>query len=286
MIAANQDVVILVASCDAYQDLWTPFFRLLDRHWPDRPFAVYLGAGMSSSAPDGVTILRSSAGRDWSGCMIDYLGQIHEPYVLVTLDDFFLRNRVDTSLVLDCVAFARANQAIQVRLIPRPKPTHHLPSETLIGECEAGSPYRLSTQAAIWNRTKLLALLRSGESIWSFEHNGNARCAAIPHGFYSVWQPVLPYEGCFAHHVIEKGKWLLHEKCIFAWSDIGCDFARRETLPLSQTLLYQAAQALDRSLAWLPWRTKRNVKQRLKVMLEPFFRAYFRKMGGMPKPPP
>src|SRR4051794_37784312 len=114
---------LLVVSCDPYADLWPPFFALLRRHWADCPFPVYLGTGENSRPPEGVAVLRSAGGKDWSRCMRDYLDALPQPYVLVMLDDFFLRRAVSNADVVACLRFAEANQATQVRLIPRPKPT-------------------------------------------------------------------------------------------------------------------------------------------------------------------
>jgi hypothetical protein len=278
------DCALLVVSCDAYADLWNPFFTLLHRHWPDCPFPVYLGTGQLECNTAGVTVLRSDGGRDWSRCVLDYLEQLPQTHVLMTLDDFFIRQQVPTDKVLHCLKFAQAISSIQVRLIPRPPPTDRLAGESLIGESAAGSPYRLTAQAAIWNRTALHALLRPGESIWNFEHQGNARASAQPHGFYSVWHPVLPYQGQLAHHVVEKGKWLPHEKWIFARQKIGCDFTRRATLPLGQTLLYHAAQILDRSLDIMSWQNKARVKTGLKRILKPLMHRQFSRMGGTAPP--
>ena len=276
------DCALLVMSCDAYSDLWTPFFSLLNRHWPDCPLPVYIGTGTLSCGFPGVSVLKSDGGRDWSKCFKDCLEQLGTKYVLVTLDDFFLRRAVPTNEVLRCLRFAEATDAIQVRLIPRPRPTNRLPHEKLIGECAPGSPYRLCMQAAIWNRMKLLELLCSGESIWEFEHNGNARVSKTPGGFYSVWHSVLPYQGFFAHHVVEKGKWLPHEKWIFARQKIGCDFSQRDTLPWSRTLFYHLAQIVDRMLDLLPWRAKLRSKRLLKIMLRPFIGHAIDHLGQTP----
>jgi hypothetical protein len=269
-------------SCGAYQDLWSPFFTLLDRHWPLCPFAVYLGAEEKGWENPNVRILNAEAGgRDqWSRQLIHYLQQLPCPYVLMMLDDFFLRSAVATSDVLHCLEFAQRRQAIQTRLVPRPAPTNRLPGEALIGECAPGLPYRLSTQAAIWNRVGLIELLRPRESIWEFEHNGNRRALALPHGFYSVWRPVLPYQGILAHHVIEKGKWLPHERWIFGRLRIGCDFTRRGTLSWGQTILYHAAQMLGRVLDILPWRTRTKVKSTIKRVLGPLLKKQIARMGG------
>lgn len=275
----SADCALLVLTCDSYSDLWTPFFKLLERHWPDRPFPLYLGAGAATFDSPAVTMLRSNAGRDWSQCVIEYLDQLPQRQVLILLDDFFLRRRVDTSAVMRCLAFSRTKQATQLRLVSRPGPTGRFPEDDLIGECAAGSPYRLSMQAAIWDRAKLRELLRAGESIWEFEHNGNSRATGQPGGFYSVWRSVLPYEGFFAHHVVEKGRWFFHERWIFTRQNIGCDFTRRDTLPAGQTAFYHLAQLLDRSLNPLGWRAKSAIKRRLRRWLDPLIGRQLQRLG-------
>lgn len=271
---------MLVASCDAYSDLWRPFFELRRRHWPDCPFPIYLGAGSLDCGEAGVRTLHSTAGKNWSACMIDYLRLIATPYVLIMLDDFFLRRPVRTDQILYCLNFAQRTDAVQVRLIPRPGPSNRLPGEKLIGECVAGLPYRLDMQAAIWDRLSLSKLLTPGESIWEFEHKGNERALDIPHGLYSVWRSALPYDGILAHHVVEKGLWLVHEKWIFGQKNLGCDFSRRGTLPPFQTLLYHAAQLLDLLLSVLPWKIKLTVKKRIKFLIGIFAPREIRRMSG------
>lgn len=271
---------LLVVSCDAYADLWPPFFSLLRRHWPDCPFPIYLGTGENSAAPEGITVLRSAGGRDWSRCAADYLDALPQPYVLMMLDDFFLRRAVNNRDLMHCLRFAQEKQAVQLRLIPRPKPTERLAGEALIGACAAGTPYRLSTQAAIWDRKKLRALLAANESIWEFELNGNHRADAHSAGFFSVWKPVLPYNGLLAHHVVEKGKWLPHEKWVFGRQKIGCDFSRRDTLSWRYALFYQAVQATSQLLGLLPPAFNRRTKQRIKSFLHPLLGTQFSRLRG------
>lgn len=271
---------LLVASCDAYSDLWMPFFALLRRHWPNCPFPIYLGSGNLECRQPQVTTLFSDGGRDWSLCMRDYLGQLEFPHVLMMLDDFFLRKIVPTERVIECLEFAQRSKATQVRLVARPGPTDRLPGERLVGECAPALPYRLSTQAAIWDRQRLMDLLCPEESIWEFEHNGNRRAEATSHGFYAVWKPVLPYEGILTHHVVEKGKWLAYEKWNFGRQRIGCDFTRRNTLPLGQTLLLLAAALGDRLLIRLPWRARTRCKLGLKRITRPLFRKRADRMSG------
>lgn len=63
------DVAVVVASCDAYADLWEPFFRLFRRYWPDCPYPVYLGSNFRTYRinPSGLwQSERTSVGRPGS----------------------------------------------------------------------------------------------------------------------------------------------------------------------------------------------------------------------------
>ena len=115
--------------------------------------------------------------------------------------------------------------------------------------------------------------------------NGNRRIANEPTGFYAVWKSVLPYENFWAHHVVEKGKWLPHEKWYFAKADVGCDFTRRGTLSWSQAIFYQVVQASVRLLAFLPWRFQVQIKNGLRRILRPVFRQRFERLRSPPKQP-
>jgi hypothetical protein len=258
----SEDCALLVISCDRYSDLWKPFFTLLRRHWPDCPFQVFLGAETKSWTGHGIRTLKSGIeGEDWSGCLYKYLNQISQPYVLVMLDDFFLRRRVPTETILECLGFAELANAVQVCLIPFPVPSDRLETSKIVGECAVGMPYRLNTQAAIWNRSAFRELLRPGESIWEFEQFGNIRALAYAHGFYAARQPILPYPGLLAHHVIQRGRWFPHQKWYFGRMNIGCNFEARESLSWFQTLKYHLIRIADRSLDVFPWQTKSRLKQ-------------------------
>jgi hypothetical protein len=274
----SDECALLVMSCDGYSELWAPFFSLLKRHWPDCPFPVFLGAGIKSWNGDGVCTLKSSIeDRDWSGRLYEYLGQISQPNILMMLDDFFLRRHVSTDIVLECLSFAKSANAIQVCLIPFPGPSGRLDTSKIVGESAPGMPYRLNSQAAIWNRSVLRELLRPGESIWEFEQFGNIRALAYAHGFYAARQAVLPYQGLMGHHVIQRGRWFPHQKWYFGRMEIGCDFGARGSLPWSQTFKYHLIRVADRILDVFPWRTKAALKRVARRLLGPLRK----KMGGM-----
>lgn len=271
---------LLVLSCDAYADLWRPFFTLLIQNWPACPYRVFLGAGvLKFDAPD-VTTLGSNAGRDWSQCVLDYLEQIPTPYVLLMLDDFFLRRKVTGDEIHHCLDFAEHNNAKQVRLVPRPGPSRNIPGVKWIGWCDPDLRYRISTQAAIWDKQALIGLLRGGESAWQFERNASKRAAAEPGGYFASRRALLPYTGLFAHHVVEKGKWLPHERWIFSRKRVGCDFSKRAVLGWSPTLVCQAARLTHLTLSWFPYRRAEWLRRSVRRVVSWFVPSWLEQLGG------
>jgi hypothetical protein len=183
------------------------------------------------------------------------------------LDDFFLRGKVDTSRVDHCLDFAVRHNAQQVRLIPRPGPTGTVQGENIVGVCALGSRYRVCTQAAIWKKMALAGLLKAGESAWEFEHNATLRAQATDAtGHFAVFRAALPYEGCFAHHVVEKGRWLPHERWIFSAKKIGCDFSKRGTLGWPDTVVCLAASQTVRFLSLFPRKPAERARRLLRAI--------------------
>ncbi len=82
-MAASDPVAVLVISCDAYRDLWRPFFELFWRHWPDCPYPVHLGSELYTHADSRVRRLDVGAQPDWSTACARMLERIEAPTTLV-----------------------------------------------------------------------------------------------------------------------------------------------------------------------------------------------------------
>jgi hypothetical protein len=285
--AVHSRAAVLVSSCDAYDDLWRPFFSLWEAYWPDCHYPVYLGAGEKRCDFNGVTSLASTGGRDWSLCLTEHLEQLRHEWVLLLLDDFFLRRRVSTRAIEHCLDFAVRHQVDCLRLVTRPGPTHQIQGEALVGECAPELRYRVNTQGSIWRRDALLGLLRKGESIWEFEHKAGHRAIEAKLRVCCTRQSVLPYEGFFAHHVVEKGRWFPHEKWLFRDPKLGCDFTRRSTLSWRETLLYQTAHGVHRVLRVLPWNFRQRLTQGIGAVAHKVLPSQVGRMSGKkPSPAP
>lgn len=281
---SRSDCAILVSSCDSYSDLWVPFFHFFNEFWSDCPLPVYLGSESLSYTGPGcgdVKSVHACGGMlDWSSCAIAYLRQIKEPYVLLMLDDFFLRENVRMAAVEYCLQYARKTNAKQLRLAPLPGPRSACDEQYLIGPLDYGVRYRVSTQPAIWDREHLLTMLIPGESIWQFEHAGSGRAAGID-GYFATIRDVVPYRGLLTHHAVEKGRWLPHELLRLRLHRVEVN-PRRGVMDLRSYCLYMLASLTNRMLRRVP---------RVRGLMLPAIKNYARwilgerveRMGGLVK---
>lgn len=211
MSVRSSDCVVLVPSCDAYGDLWPVFLHGFHKHWRDCPFRLIIGTNERTDAGAGAETLQSDGGLVWSDRLIDYLNAVSSEYVILMLEDFVLRRDVRASDVDRAMATMVAEKLDCLRLIPRPPPATRRVGGKWFEEIRAQEIYRISTQTAVWRREFLLSILRRGESIWDFEMTAPSRLPATSR-IWGSYERVIPYEGIFVHHVLEKGKWIPYER--------------------------------------------------------------------------
>ena len=240
----NELCTILVSSCDAYSDLWEPFFQLYRRYWPDRTFDLALITEAKGFGNPEVRALKMGAGRDWSSMLSDALIHLNTPYVLLTLEDFFLRGPVSNKLVEQLLGQMRLNDLQMLRLVPRPGPSIAVPGFSLFGLISREAPYRVSTQASFWDVQTLRHLLVPGERALEFEVNAS-RLSRSSGTFASVWRPALPYR----HHVVERCKWFPWEARRFSRMDIGVDLSARAIMPPLETMHWLCRKVLGPAVA-------------------------------------
>lgn len=196
---------VLISSCDNYQDLWEPFFTLFFRYWPDCPYPVYLGTNHLIYDHPRVKTIGVGDDTDWSSSFRCTLEQIPCPYVIVMIEDFLPTKSVDTAKIDRLITYMEAKGAGCLRLFPCPGPDLLCLDNPEVGGISKGADYRLSLQAAIWNKQTLLELLREGESAWELELNGTKRTNDLDVPFLCVTgDSPIPY---FCTGVV-KGKWV------------------------------------------------------------------------------
>ncbi len=195
---------VVISSCDAFEDVWRPFFTLFFRYWPDCPYPIYLITNEKSFKSEHVSTIHVVPDRGWSSNLKEALEHIPNSHIIYLQEDYLLRGAVDATLLKNVLDHSIKKGVSCFRLFPSPgpdKPYQEFPNTGRIG---SEAPYRFSTQAAVWNADFLRAILVEGETGWDMEGPiGQARVKGRGI-FLSVKKPILDY---FPETAIKKGRW-------------------------------------------------------------------------------
>jgi hypothetical protein len=246
-------ITVLVPSCDAYADVWGPFFSLFFRYWPDCPHPILLGTNGLGAPDTRVSVVQVGADESWSHGMSMMLSRVDTPYVLVMLEDFFLRSRVHGLAVETACEALRDLHGGYLRLKAFPRPDHPVQRYPWLGEIAKQAPYRAALQAALWRVDTLLSLLKPGESAWDFEGLGSWRSNSLAEGFYSTWSHMLDY-----FPVVTKGKWVPPGVAICRSEGLTADTRARSVMTRGEALRWRGSVATSSLINRIPWRCRRR----------------------------
>jgi hypothetical protein len=222
---------LLVVSCDAYQDLWEPFFTLLFRYWTDCPFRIYLGSNYLKYPDRRVEPLAIGEDRDWSSNLLQMLELMPAGGVLLLQEDFLIDRPVQTERVTRLIEYADVKQAACLRLMPIPGPDRMCADNPDVGEIGKGADYRVSLQAAWWRKESLAAVARAGESPWQFEHLGSRRSNDLAAPFLSLREGT-EYPLDYYTTAVLRGYWEPGAVALCRREHIPVDLKRRPIMPL------------------------------------------------------
>lgn len=233
----EEDVAVVVMSCDAYSDIWPPFYDFFFKYWNDCPFTIYNGSNHLSFPHPRVVSIHAGIDTDWSSVRKAILKQVKEKYVIMLLEDYFVDGPVDMVTLRKSIDAMKKHNALFLRLSCFPV-SHKslweydvLPEEPFLGKIKEKQEYKINTQTAIWNRELLIDLLQDGESIWNFEIEGSKRADIFPNPCLCVVEDPkkdyvhgpIPYL-CTA---VSKGIWMLDAIELGKKEGIAIDTSKR-----------------------------------------------------------
>ena len=231
-------LTILVNSCDAYEDLWIPFFTLLKKYGRIPNVPILLNTETKTFSMEGleITCVHAKVGSKYGERMRNALTQVKTEYVLMLLDDFFLRKPLDVTCIMRimdwmdtdphivCFNSEPINCYVSVESGKYPEYVRIPPANR----------YACNMQAAIWRTKSLMNYWRPNVSPWEWEEYCSLLTAKysddklycrtdsgenwIDYGHYTagdLWAVV-------------RGKWILADvKPLFERENITVDFSQR-----------------------------------------------------------
>lgn len=212
-------ISIIVNSCDAYDDVWKPFFLALSENWQDLKYPILLNTENKSFTHNGLSIRTLFGDRgvkksynSWGERLLEHLKSIKTDYVLMLFDDYLVEHKVDNKKIELCKEWMDNNKNIAAfYLIHKPfiKKTadanFHGFSQVL-----PRSDYLMSSAPALWNRKHLISLVGKKDTPWAWEFFGTARAYRKKITFFGITHKKdeiykYPY---YCGGAIHRGKWV------------------------------------------------------------------------------
>lgn len=201
----QSNVAVLVVSCDAYQDLWAPFFACFNKYWDDCPYNVYLGANYSIYKNNKVSQILIGDDIDYSTNLINILNKLYEEWVIVWVEDRVLNSQVDTPHLTELIKKAIGENYVYLKLISS-HPYAVIKSESEeFGRLPKFIKYRVCLTVGLWKKEVLLKLLKPGESAWQFERRASTRAISLPDSFFALSYKFKDSPPISVEHLIIKG---------------------------------------------------------------------------------
>ena len=200
-----KDTSVLIYSCDAYSDVWEPFFTLFYRYW-ECPYRVYITCETKKCYVPGVTTINTSG--SWTERMHEAVKQIPTKYVIGMCEDMFMRRRVHDDVIETCIERMEQDKWIANFNFEK-EYDWTLPSKfECWGKKPYGNHYQKSCQPTLWRRAILMELLSVSCDAWQWEMSPAPDCYD-----YYIWtgdERDLVFEYGYHNNQwfgIQKGRW-------------------------------------------------------------------------------
>lgn len=179
------DVTLLVSSCDKYEDTWHPFFELLHiyRNGFSCPIVLNTETKHYENRHFDIRVINSPKKMTWSERMINVLRQIDTEFVLLILDDYFLKDQFGTERFDKVLNYLRTHKNVGfVDISPRWAASEKEAKENLQNNAIQDDFYirekdewNITLVPSVWRKDFFLNLLRKHEDVWMFEYYSGIR---------------------------------------------------------------------------------------------------------------
>ena len=228
---------IIVNSCDDYEDLWFPFFKLFKKYWDPENVKILLNTESKNYSFEGLDITCVHAKRKnetYAQRFLNVLKYVETPYVLIMLDDFFIREKVDQDQICNIIEWMENDKTIAY---------FNCDSTPLYKKCEEsqykgfimipkGNEYTLNLQVAIWRKDLLKSFWKNKASPWEWELYVNLIAASSEkYHFYCSSKEgngFIDYGYNPQGMGVFRGKWVKNDVVpLFEKEKINVDFSKR-----------------------------------------------------------
>lgn len=211
------ETVVVVNSCDSYEDVWGLFFCAFKEHWSECKYPVILNTESKKTSVQGLNLqvknLESVSGKElWGKRLKQTVGSCDSKYVVMLYDDFVLEGHVADEKISKCIQWLSENPDVAVFYFSNIPVNDNINDGHFDGFelIPTTGDYKLNSAPAIWRRERLLEFIEDNDNPWAWEYFGSYRTYSKPDRFYCAKkgrEDIYPYNYAMGG-AIYRGKWV------------------------------------------------------------------------------
>ena len=202
---------ILINSCDAYSDVWEPFFCTFYEYWENCKYPIFLNTETKNYSYGSLNIVSLNVlckkSIPWGQRLLDCLNRIESKHVISLFDDFILNDYVNQDKLIDYMNILENNENINcIYLVDA---FSDLIKDSEFVEIPIGKDFRLNSAPALWRKDKLIEYTGKIDTPWAWEYFGTMRTEKKNTIFLSlgIQKDIYPYNYKLGG-AIHGGKWV------------------------------------------------------------------------------
>ena len=153
---------IIIMSCDKYQNCWKPFFTLYNKYFPNKYKVHIVTETLDCKYANTIKVTGI-----WTERLRKALEQIKSDNVLLMLDDFFIRSKVNIERIEYCIS--QMNDDIAVFNFEKKYRNCDVSNLKGFERQFNNQVYLNSAQPSLWSKKALLERLKDNKDIWQWE---------------------------------------------------------------------------------------------------------------------
>lgn len=201
----NNELILIISSCESYSDLWENHMKLLNQNWAERNIdTVIVTDKHHDGKVENAKIFCAGDSLEMPQRIKEYLKHVKTEYVLLTLDDYYVKKKINNKKIVRAVELMKRYSLDYLRFWKYPHERTKILGVKNVRKIELLGNYKVNLYPAIWRKTFLEQTIQNSLSAWEYEvsltqiaRSLNAKCAYSTNGEF----PIVD--------VIRKGK-LLH----------------------------------------------------------------------------
>jgi len=206
---------VIVLSSDGYSECWEPLFMSFKEYFTGiENYELILSTNDKTFSYPGLEIKMITHGLEaaWSKRLKDSLDQAQNDLVLVLVEDFFLRSKMNSKAFHTVVDLMNNEDIDHVRLISYGGKYKTKKSEfKILEKIVKKTKHRFLYLPGFWKKEILKKYLVDFEMPYMAEKMGNLRSKLLKDNFYCISQDYIKNNGQFYHSsasgAIYKGRW-------------------------------------------------------------------------------